>query len=220
METEGPYTYPLTDRAAIEAWLGEHEAYVPMNTCNGGFCLAWDIKCNYHWDTSGVAYRDQFKLEERYDEAWEQVIESDNEMFYEACEDATRMYTGGEWTRYPGIEQGEYKFSISGRSGGWMLLDTCPIADATLVWADRGDFQQWLQDLDNEDLNTFYQTIVQLDHDLSRDACRQEMEYQYAYRRSVWEEEQVEMEERAARKLEASRPDMYTEVWLRKSTTR
>ena len=119
------------------------------------------------------------------------------------------MYTDGEWTRYPGIEQGEYKFSISGRSGGWMLLDTCPIADATLVWEDREDYQAWLQDLSDVDLTNFYKAIVQLDHDLSHEACRKEIEYHYAFQRSVWEEEQLEAEENAAREIEASRPDMY-----------
>ena len=200
MEAEGPYTYPLTDRADIEAWLGEHTAY--------SGCLAWNIKVHYRFDTSGAAYRDEFKFEPRFDEAWKQEIEDDNDLFDIACEDATRMYVEGDWTRYPGVEQGEYKFGISGRSGGWMLLEDWP--GPKPVWIDRDDFQCWLQDLDDETLNKFYQVIVQLDHDLSRDACRKEMEYRYAFRRSVWEDEQLDAEENAAREIGASRPDMYS----------
>jgi hypothetical protein len=136
-------------------------------------------------------------------------------MFWRVCEDATSMYAEGEWTRYPGIEQGEYKFGIGGRSGGWMILEDWPgptpgtFRLCPMSWYDRDHYQQWLEELDEEDLTLLYKVIVQLDQDLSDDSCRKEIEYQYAFRREQWEEEQCEREERAARKLEKSRPDMY-----------
>ncbi|MDQ3583683.1 MAG: hypothetical protein M3495_19695 [Pseudomonadota bacterium] len=58
-------------------------------------------------------------------------------------------------------------------------------------------------------MTLLYKVIVQLDQDLSHEGCRTEIEYQYAWRREQWEDKQRAKEERAARRLEESRPDMY-----------
>lgn len=217
METEGTYTYPLAKREDIVEFLSGHQSYWPMSYWNGGFCLAWNIKV-YRFDASGTMYREDFDLQERFDAAWEQYIEDNDHgaLFGLACEDATYQYTQGEWTRYPGVEQGEYEFAINGRSGGWMILKdwagpTPGGALFPMIWRDHDDYVVWLEDLDTKNLEKFYRVIVQLDHDLSREGCRRGIEYQFALLRADWEEEQEAGEERMARELEKSRGDMYGE---------
>lgn len=162
MVTEGPYTYPCTERADVIKFLAAHQSYHPAaQRWNGGFVLAWNIKVPYNFDTSGAAYREDFRFEPRFDAAWDAAVEEDDMLFGEVSADATRRYTDGDW---------DWKFSINGRSGGWMILT------------------DWSGPTPN---------------------ARKEIEYQYANRRAWWEGEQVEAEEAAARRLEASRPDMY-----------
>lgn len=215
MTTEGPYTYPLTGRADIIAFLGEHDYYWPMNSNNGGFVLSWNIKTHYTIDTSGAAYAAGFGFEARLDEAWADEVEADDQMFWDVCVDALRMYTEGGWTRYPGLERGMWQFGINGRTGGWLMLRDWPgrkpnrWACFPMVWHDRDDYKDWLGEFEAGELEMFYKAVVQLDQELSRDSCREAIEYGYACRRGLWEEAQRAEEEGVARLLEGLRPHMY-----------
>lgn len=214
-DTEGPYTYPHTERVDIIAVLGDHRSCCSTNAWNSGFCVAWHVKVPYNVDTSGAAYRSDFGFETRFDEAWDKYLEQHREMFCEVWTDVISRYTNGEWTRYPGIEQGEYKFGFNGPSGGYLMIKDWPGPTPSpgttfpMIWDNRDDYQGWLKELRDNDLNKFYRVIVQLDRDLSRNEICKAIDQEYAFRRSLWEDEQRKQEESAARELEASRPDMY-----------
>lgn len=211
-----PYTFPHRSRKAMLAYLGDHESYVPMNTWNGGFVLAWNIKV-HRFDEMGHCGGCDAPANARFDSQWRDELESNHNLFNECCENATRQYTEGEWTNYPGIEQGEWQFGINGWSGGYMILTHTPTWCPSpcrwrcfpMVWESRGDYQEWLGELDTPTLKQFYRAIRVLDRDLRREACGQEVSYHFAWRRSQWEESLLEQETCNARKLEASRPDMY-----------
>ena len=211
-----PYSFPHRSRKAMLAYLADHESYVPMNTWNGGFVLAWNIKV-YRIDETGHSGDCDAPANARFDSQWRDELDSNPNIFNECCEDATRQYTEGEWTNYPGIEQGEWQFGINGRSGGYMILTNAPSWCPApcrwrcfpMTWESRGDYQEWLGELDTATLKQFYRAIRVLDHDLRREACESEVSYQFAWRRSQWEESLIEKETCDARKLEKSRPDMY-----------
>ncbi len=208
-----PYTFPHRSRAAITQYLADHEGYHPMNSWNGGFVLAWNIKV-YRLDSSG---KSDGGVQARFDEAWLKHVEENDDMFWMCCGDATRYYTDGEWTNYPGIEQGEWKFGINGRSGGYMVLTEapawCPAPRAwrlyEMIWESRSAYEDWLADLDFKTLRRFYRAIRVLDKDLSGESVEREMAYQFCFQRQLWEEEQLADEKADADLMIEERPDMY-----------
>lgn len=224
-----PYSFPARSRRDMIAYLHEHDTYWPMNSNNGGCVLSWNVKI-YNFDDAGkgelwarvnkikpASLRKEFSPRPDRDAAWQSYIEADPEFFWHVAADAGRMYYDAEWTNYPGIEQGEWKFFSNGRSGGHLCLSECPgwvpapraFRCCEMTWQSKSDFQDWVTDLSTETLRKFYRAIRVLDTDLERPKVEAEVSYQVAFRRQQWEEEQDEREERDARKQEAERPDLY-----------
>jgi hypothetical protein len=225
-----PYTFPARTRKAMLAYLEEHEHYWPMNSNNGGRVLAWNVKL-YNVDNSGRAERwarvykikprDLAKefgaLREERDEAWRTKLDEEPDLFWHVVEDASRMYLEGEWTNYPGIEQGEWKFFRNGRSGGYFCLEDAPDwlpkprgwACCRMTWDSKADYIDWLQSLPTDTLRRFYRAIRVLDHDLRREAVEAEFSYQLAFQRVQWEEDLNREEYCNARQQEEARPDLY-----------
>lgn len=195
------------------AYLGHHGSYWPMSSWNGGFVLSWNIKV-YRADYSGKCNQKEFPTNDRFDDQWDSYCQTNHDLFNWACEDGTRYYTEGDWTNYPGIEQGEWKFGINGRSGGHMILSDCPgwlpapqgWTCCKMTWDSRADYQEWLNNLETPTLRQFYRAIRVLDRDLNDQACEREISYQYAFRRHEWEADLIADEECSARKQEAARP--------------
>ena len=208
-----PYTWPHRSRKAMVEYLSEHEHYHPMNSVNGGFVLSWNIKV-YDPDSSGTW--EGKKTRDDLNDAWEQHVRDTPDLFYQACENALRMWIDGEWTNYPGIEKGDWKFGVNGRSGGYLILTDapgwCPAPRAwrmfRMIWDDSASYRDWLDSLDTATLRKFYRAVRVIDHDLSRDKIKAEMKYQYHFLRTLWEEERDQEETARAEEIEASRPDM------------
>lgn len=217
--TKSPYTFPARSRVDMILYLEDHASYHPMNSWNGGFCLAWKIKCNFTFDTSGIDKGEP--VNRAWDAAWKEHVEADRDgtLFWDAAQSGLRQYVEGEWTNYPGIEQGEWSFATNGRSGGWLILTDAPSwaclprgwASCRATWESRADFSSWLEALDFDTLRRFYRAIRVLDADLSRDAIKSEMEYQYAWLRVLWEEARQEEHDAAiadeVAAIEGLRPD-------------
>lgn len=217
--TKCPYSFPARSRKAMLAYLGAHSSYWPMSSWNRGFVLAWNVKI-YKLDSSGKAAPLDYPVQDRFDAQWEAYAENDSHLFWEACENAARLYTDGEWSNYPGIEQGEWQFGINGRSGGYMILSDAPAwltkprgwACNRMTWDSRGDYQEWLAELPTDQLRRFYRAIVALDRDLRREACESEVAYHIAFRRHEWESDLIAAETCSARRQEAERPDLYDSI--------
>lgn len=213
-----PYTFPARSRKAMLAYLADHDGYYPMNSWNGGFVLAWCIKV-HNADYSGKFARADYPVQDRFDDQWREYCDADSELFWEACRNATREYTDGDWTNYPGIEQGEWKFEINGRSGGYMVLDAAPSwlpaprawRMSNMIWSDRASYVEWLGELSTATLKRFYRAVRVLDRDLRPEACCNEISYQFAFQRHMWEESLIAAEDCDAKKQEKARPDLYAE---------
>lgn len=211
-----PYSFPDRTRKAMIAYLAAHCGYHPMNSWNGGFVLSWNIKV-YNADYSGKSGDCDSPVCERFDAQWDEYVRQNNELFWEACSDAARQYMEKEWTNWPGIEQGEWGFSLNGRSGGHMILTEAPgwlpapraWAMSSMIWESRAAYQRWLAELDTKTLTQFYRAIRVLDHDLRREAVESEVSWQIALQRSQWEEDLIRAENCGARKMEGDRPDLY-----------
>lgn len=215
MNPECPYAFEHQgDRAAMLAYLGDHFAYHPMNSWNGGFVLAWNIKV-HRYDELGHEHG-EYELDRRFDEAWSDHVDSDPDIFWEACRRSLSYYVDGDWPNYDG-EDG-YKFGVNGRSGGYLILEDWPgprppgWACCRMTWDNRDDYRAWLDELEDETLVRFYRSIYVLDQDLTREKCEAEVTYHINWLRHEWEEEQIAAERRYAARLEAERPDMYGAV--------
>ncbi len=195
-------------------YLIEHQHYHPMNSWNGGYVLAWNVKV-HNADYSGKGVSD-YPVQDRFAAQWEAYSESNSDLFWECCADAARYYTEGEWSNYPDIEQGEWKFGMNGRSNGYMVLTDAPSwlsaprawAAFPMIWHDSDAFAEWCAELDTPKLRRFYRAVRVLDQDLDRKAVAREVSYHFAFRRAEWEQDLIEQEDCEARELEASRPDM------------
>lgn len=186
---DDPYIYPSQTRSEIIAELLTHpvhrDGYGPSR-------FAWNIKLHGALDISGknhasaVAGND---FDAELDSAWDAHIESNDELFGDCACDALRMYMDGDYTVYPGINQGDYHFGVEGRSGGWLVLDRID-GVGKLHFQSMNDLEEQLGDLDKNELKKLYVAITQLDHELQPHKIVKAMEYQYAYARSSWEDEQ------------------------------
>lgn len=194
-----PYQFPLRSREAMLGYLRVHESYHPLNVWNGGFVLSWDVKV-YNPDWSG--HSGSYTVDASLDAAWaahvqEQAAELD-ELVFEA---ARFLLSNGEYSTYPGDDQGQYTFFFNGRSGGHLCLASCDIVPAMYTYGvipfsfhDRGHYSEYLASLSYADLRTLYKAIVCMDSDFTRANATVAVNEQINFFRSQWEEEQREID--------------------------
>lgn len=184
----GPYVETLENRKGIIEFIRDHKVH-RIDGPYSRWALAWDIKVPA-FDTSGKNCHDEFKANEAYDARWEKYVETNGELFHEACGAATRQYHDGEYNLYPGVNEDSYKFGQTGRSGGWMLLTEFDgFKGYRFSWEDLSELEEWLQNLTDDKLVHLYRLVNQLDADLGTDKIRANMEYQFAFLREQQEEQ-------------------------------
>src|SRR5262249_5346289 len=128
----------------------------------------------------------------------------------------TRYLLDGDYSTYPGDDQGTYRFMLNGRGGGHLCLMTCAIVPqprgwrmAPFIFDDRAHWEDYLSGLSFAELWQLYKAIACMDQDSTAEKVSVEISHHFNAYRSVWEAEQEETLEYKARRLEASRPDMY-----------
>lgn len=215
-----PYHFPLKSRQAMTAYLAEHESYWPMNSWNRGFVLSWNVKV-YRADYRGKHGSEP--VNPAYDDRWDAYVELNHDLFWHACEDAARYLLDGEYSTYPGDDQGAYRFMLNGRRGGHLCLMACAIVPqprrwrmAPFIFDDRADWEDYLGGLSFAELRRLYKAIACMDQDFTSEKVSAEISHHFNAYRSAWEAEQEEALEDEARRLEASRPDMYATLNQRK----
>ena len=208
-----PYQFPLRSRQAMTAYLAEHESYWPMNSWNGGFVLSWNVKV-YHADFSGHSGSEP--LNPAYDDKWDAYVDAHDYLFWHACEDAASWLLDGDYSTWPGDDRGSYRFMLNGRTGGHLCLMSCGIVPqphrwsmAPFIFEGRGHWQDYLSDLPFADLRRLYKAIACMDQDFTGRKVSSEISQHFNCYRSQWEADQDEALEDAARRLEATRPDLY-----------
>lgn len=196
-----PYTWPHRSRAAIVDYLTDRCAY--FDYCRA-YLFAWDVKVSMaRFDGASLRKHDPC-LDPTLDSEWESLVESDDRLFWEWCEDAGRDISEDEWTSYPGDDQGDWRFSFAGRSGGWIVLEKWRGRDVS----NPDDFSEWSW----PDLVAFYRGIRCADSDFTQANAVANVESHAADYRYDWEaekREEAEAEaEAAAASIAASRPDL------------
>lgn len=192
--------FPLEGRADIQNYLMEHETHKVGGPYSKS-ALAWSIKVG-NFDTSGKQGDEE--VDERFDERWEAEVENNPHIFSTACEDALRTFTEGEYSTYPGNDQGHYTFGIAGRSGGWLTLESVKGISEKLAWEDLAEYENFLNSLLDEEMVSLYRVVANLDHDVTGPKINKEMAYQYSFQRAnmeeIWKadlEDEMEADEQA-----------------------
>jgi len=208
-----PYQFPLKSRQAMMVYLADHESYWPMNSWNGGFVLSWNVKV-YHADYSGNTGSEP--VHPAYDDQWDAYLEQNDHLFWHACEDAARYLLDGDYSTCPGDDCGNYRFMLNGRNGGHLCLMSCAIVPqprrwrmAPFIFEGRAHWQDYLNELPFAELRRLYKAIACMDQDFTGDNVSAEISHHFNYYRSQWEAEHDAALDEDARRLEASRPDMY-----------
>lgn len=180
-----PYEMPLESRREIIDFLISHQ----MHRIDGSYsnwAIAWNIKVGL-FDTSGK-HQDDVKVDPQFDERWESYVQANGEMFYEEAADALSQYLDGTYCTYNGDDEGAYKFNVTGRSGGWLVLTEM---DGTrLEWDSQGAMKEGLKEMDDADLVKLYTVVAHVDKDVANPSAV--MSERYAYRRQMKEEEWAE----------------------------
>ena len=203
-----PYSFPLRSRAAIVEFLTRRGRSYHYQR----YAFAWDVK-THTARFDGAALRVHApELDPALDSAWDAYTDAaGGALFWEWCEDAARNsgVTEGEWTSYPGDDQGDWDFSFAGRSSGWIVLEKWRGRDMRdLDPAELADPEEW----PFEDLRAFYRGIVCADQDFTPAKAAAEIEWFAADTRARWEEERREEASAAAcalaARMAAARPDL------------
>lgn len=201
-----PYTFPHRSRKAmIEYLLADRRGYYSQG--DGEFPFAWNVKAHgVNWEKP----KGEYPLNPSLDSAWAKYVSGEGADY--VCENAfeqARNYYTDDWTSYPGDDQGDWRFLFLGRSAGHLCLASWrgyKFANNNDTDTLRGLFQNTLP---LPDLRKFYIGIRCADSDFTRDKANTNVEYAVNWIRHQWEEATDADQERQARCLEASRPDMY-----------
>lgn len=164
--------------------------------CNHYFC--WNVKLGV-LDTSGHNETKDFKLDEKHDDLWKAWFDKHADTVIQAaCEEAASQYREGEYTSYPGDDQGDWKFSQMGRSGGWMVLTHWRGHDMRTVGI--GNLEDWLHSLDDDSLFKLLVGLTCLEVDLDPHRVKANVEYYIAEQRAEKEREWAEADKATAEK--------------------
>lgn len=206
MKQPAPYRFPLKSRAAIVDYLTRDGRSYHYRR----YRFAWNVKTHGARFDGATLRKINPGLSPDLDSAWDSYVEKTEGLFWIWCEDAARGICDGEWTSYPGDDQGDWDLSFAGRSGGWIVLEKW--RGRSMVDFDPADFAEWSW----PDLVAFYRGIVCADSDFTPAKAAAEVQYFAACDREQWEEEKRAernaQAERMAESIMAARPDLAP-VW-------
>ena len=206
MKHPAPYAFPLKSRAAMTDYILDRRGYYESGR---KYPFSWNVKAHYvNYDRP----KGECVLDPALDVAWAKHVEKCAWICEAAFEDARRELSEGEWTSYPGDDQGDWKFDFLGKSGGHLCLISW--RGAGLSGRGGEDIRDWLAEAPFAKLRTFYRALVCMDSDFTPRKASENVEYQLNFLRGLWEEEKgADREAKIAEFvecLEASRPDLYS----------
>lgn len=204
MKRKHPYRWSLRSRAAITDFLAQDWRCYSQR--HGSFLFSWCVKVDLN-SNQRMGKAGEEPVDARFDMAWEEYLERNDSLFWLCCEDAARYYLEDGYTSYPGDDQGDWKMTQCGRSGGYLALTAW--RGYSLDGYGEQAIRDFCEEMPFKDLRAFYRGIVCLDHDLTREKASAEVAFHLNFQRSQWEESLVAAETVAARSLEESRPDLY-----------
>lgn len=196
-----PYDFPPIGRVGMIAELMDHAVH-NMDRY-GPHYFSWNVKI---WGTDDSGHYEGVDNDKAFDDRWKEYWEENSEWLWNAIvEDCRRRFSEGEYTTYPGNDQGDYEFAFVGRSGGHLALTA--VAGEKIAFESMADIGIILNGLPDADLAKLYHVVKTLDVDATPEKARQEFDYQLAFHRETKEEEWVE-----EAKMEAKRAEMEAEA--------
>lgn len=183
------YTYPHKSRVSITDYLMRHQSYGGWNHPYRGWSpLAWDVKVHEIDETGGWKLKHHEFIDPLLDDEWDDFRrENMDNLWSLIIEDSQRHYIEGEYTTYPGDDQGDWKFTFGGRSGGWLILSKWK-NDDFLKMANQESWEDYLNGLFFSDLTILYKAVRCMDVDFTRENAERNVSYQLNFQRTVWEE--------------------------------
>ena len=109
---KAPYTFPHKSRADMIDYIMGHTG---RSYHYRHYKFVWNVKASdaeFDGDSLRKHNRD---LDAAFDAAWQEHLDRNPELFNLFCEDASRQLTDGEWTSYPGEDQGDRQRELEGR---------------------------------------------------------------------------------------------------------
>lgn len=183
-----PYTYPHTTIAEQKSYILNHQDYARNR--EGFWPIAWNIKV-YNCDPTGHSGEGSEPITPALDDAWAKHLESHDDLFWMAVEEALRnsQTIDGEYCTYPGDDQGDWKFEVRGRSGGWLVLTHWePRRGANIPFesGSRDDWENYVnEEMSDTQITLLYQALRCMDQDFAKPA--QYINDAYAELRGQWE---------------------------------
>lgn len=175
--------FKLDSRREMIEFLCDHSVHKIGNAYSPS-ALAWNVKV-HDFDATGKS--GDGEVDPDLDDAWNEHVEQDGDLFWQACQSGLSHYLEGDYTTYPGADQGDFEFAVSGRSGGWLVLKKCGSIDP-LQWESLSEMRESIRSLSDEDLIKLYRLVANVDHDTRQEAIQNEMKYQFSFLRENWEE--------------------------------
>ena len=206
MSKRAPYTFPHRSRKSMLEYLLKRDSYMDHYEL---FPFSWNVKTHA---ADWTRPEGESKLDPALDSAWEKYIESNHGLQMMIMEDCGREYTEGEWTSYPGDDQGDWKFEFRGRQGGHLCLTHWQGKKLSGHGLEKYEIEDWLKELSTERLRQFYKGIRTADSDFTRAKAARNLEWYINDARGQWEEEKRKAKEAAAvamaEAIAAERPDL------------
>ncbi|NDV50192.1 hypothetical protein [Salipiger sp. PrR003] len=184
-EGETDYTFPAAGRSAMIAEIMNHDVH--RDGRYGSFYLSWNAKMGMSLDETGKLGED---VSSEFDEAWSEYYEENQDtIFSDITSDMASYYTEGLYTTYPGDDQGDYSFSMQGRSGGHLVLTV--VDGEKVAFEGYSDVGVTLENFTDSELAQLYKVVRSLDVDVTEDKLQKEWAYQLNLHRQQREEEWV-----------------------------
>lgn len=160
----------MLNREGMINYLTDHTSY--RRVYKDYYPLAWNVKMHFDIDWTGWTGENSMPtnynegLDHKWDNRWNEFCEKHNSLFEwlgEEMWEYSNMPDAYE-SSASGINS-HWVFNLVGRSGGWLVLARWN--DHKLVGMSSDDFGDWLDDLSDQELHYFYESVVGMDKDFS-----------------------------------------------------
>ncbi len=186
------YTFPARSRADMTDYLLSHVGYGGWNhPIRRWSPLAWNVKV-HSFDQTGQCHGGE-ACDPLLNDEWLFYLKDNDWVISTAFEDAGRYLIEGDYTTYPGNDQGDWRFCFGGRSSGWLILEIWKKDNFLKGFSGHGfrgtnEWFVYLKDLSFSDLRTLYRGVRCMDVDFTPLNARKEVSYQINFQRVLWEE--------------------------------
>jgi len=185
-----PYTFAARTVGDMIRYIVETKHGEPRYDYHDGSPFAWKVKAH----NVNIQHNGDGQRTPALDGAWERFLDTPRGQYvHEEAFDGAQRYYREEWTAYPGDDQGDWRFSFRGRSGGWLCLDSWRGYRLDRMAEDElaGFFAMLVYEFattPDDALARLYVGFVCADQDFTSKNSSEEVSHHYGFQRGLWEE--------------------------------